>query len=76
MTKQLKLYETVHCKDYNIICLTETWLDDLCYDHNLFSDCYTVFRSDRLSVNKTWRWSTHYPILQSSLLVSRLEFPL
>jgi hypothetical protein len=54
-TKQLELYENVCSTDYNIICLTdcETWLNDLCYDHNLFSDCYTVFRSDRASVNKT-----------------------
>jgi hypothetical protein len=37
---------------YNVIFLTETWLNDLCYDHNLFPDCFTVFRSDRVSVNK------------------------
>jgi hypothetical protein len=24
-----------------------------CYDHNLFPDCYAVFRSDRASANKT-----------------------
>jgi hypothetical protein len=33
--------------------LTETWLNALCYDHNLFPDCYTVLRSERPSVNKT-----------------------
>jgi hypothetical protein len=52
-TKQLELYENVCSMDYNIICLTETWLNDLCYDHNLFPDCCTVFRFDRASVNKT-----------------------
>jgi hypothetical protein len=35
------------------LCLTETWLNDLCYDHNLFPDNYTVFRSDRVSSVKT-----------------------
>jgi hypothetical protein len=52
-TKQLELYENVCSTDYNIICLTETWLNDLCYDHNLFPGCYIVFRSDRASVNMT-----------------------
>jgi hypothetical protein len=51
--EQLELCENVCSTDYNIICLTETWLNDLCYDHNLFPDCYIVFRSDRASANKT-----------------------
>jgi hypothetical protein len=52
-TKQLELYENVYPTDYNTICLSETWPNDLCYDHNLFPDCCTVLRSDRASVNKT-----------------------
>jgi hypothetical protein len=40
-------------KFMEICALTGKWLNDLCYDHNLFSDCYSVFRSDRVSVNKT-----------------------
>jgi hypothetical protein len=48
--KQLETYKNVCSMDYNIICLTETWLNDLCYDHNLFPDCYTVSCSDRASV--------------------------
>jgi hypothetical protein len=51
-TKQPELFENVCSTDYSIICLTETWLNDLCY-HNLFPDWYTVFRSDRASVNTT-----------------------
>jgi hypothetical protein len=51
-TKQLKLYENIYCTDYNIICLGVTWLDDMCYDHTVYPDCYTVFRSDRASVSK------------------------
>jgi hypothetical protein len=42
-TKQLELYDNVCSSDHNIICLTETWLNHLYYDHNLFPDCYTVF---------------------------------
>jgi hypothetical protein len=52
-TKRLELYEKVCSADCNIICLTETWLNDLCSDHNLLPGCYTGFRSDRASVNKT-----------------------
>jgi hypothetical protein len=60
-------------QDYTIICLTEIWLNDLCYDHNLFPDCYTVFRSDGVCKQDTWRWSTHCPILQSSLCRRRYD---
>ena len=52
-TKQFELYSNVCSTDYNIFCLTETWLNDLCLDHNLFPDSYTVLRSDRVSANKT-----------------------
>jgi hypothetical protein len=52
-TKKFEIYENVCSTDYNIICLAETWLNDLCYDHNLFPDHYTVFRCDRVSTNKT-----------------------
>lgn len=52
-TKQFELYSNVCSTDYNILCLTETWLNDMCLDHNLFPDSYTVLRSDRMSANKT-----------------------
>jgi hypothetical protein len=52
--KQLQIYENICSTDYNNICLTETWLNDLCCDHNICPDCYTVFRSDRVSLNKTY----------------------
>jgi hypothetical protein len=52
-TKQLELYDNVCSADHSIICLSETWLNHLCYDHNLFPDCYTVFRSDRDCAKKT-----------------------
>jgi hypothetical protein len=51
-TKQLELYDNVWSTNHNIIWLIETWLNDMCYDHNLFPDGYTVFRSDRVCTNK------------------------
>jgi hypothetical protein len=47
------IYSNVCSTDYIILCLTETWLNVLCYDHNLFPDGYTVFCSDRVSNTKT-----------------------
>jgi hypothetical protein len=52
-TKQFELYSNACCTEYNILCLTETWLNDSCLDHNLFPDSYTVLRSDQVSANKT-----------------------
>jgi hypothetical protein len=40
-TKQLELYDNVWSTNHNIICLTETWLNDMPYDHNLFPDGYS-----------------------------------
>jgi hypothetical protein len=33
--KQLEVYENARSADYNTICLPETWLSNLQYDHNL-----------------------------------------
>jgi hypothetical protein len=40
-TEQLEHSENVCSTDYNIICLSETSLNDLCYEHILFPDCYS-----------------------------------
>ena len=37
--------------EYDVIVLTETWLDDSVYSSQLFGDSYTVFRTDRNSLN-------------------------
>jgi hypothetical protein len=34
-------------------CLTETWLNDTCFDHKLFPHSFTIFRSDRVSSTKS-----------------------
>jgi hypothetical protein len=51
-TKQFEFYD-VSYTDYNIIRLTETWLNNSCKDLNLFRKNYVVFRSDRKSSSKT-----------------------
>lgn len=33
--------------DYDVVCLTETWLDDGVYSSEFFSSNYVVLRSDR-----------------------------
>ena len=37
--------------EYDIIVLTETWLDDRIYSSQLFGEKYTVFRTDRSHLN-------------------------
>jgi exonuclease III len=51
-TKQTEFYDNVCASNFDIICLSETWLNDVCYDHNLFPNSYTVYRSDRPYINK------------------------
>jgi hypothetical protein len=50
---QLEFHHNVCSTDYNLICLTETRLNDLYLDHNLFPNCYRVSLSDRKSAIKT-----------------------
>jgi hypothetical protein len=51
-TNQPEFYDNVSASNFDIICLSETWLNDLCYDHNLFPSRYTVNWSDRPYINK------------------------
>jgi hypothetical protein len=51
-TKQFEFYGNVCASNFDIISLSETWLNDQCYDQNLFPSRYTVYRSDRAYVNK------------------------
>jgi hypothetical protein len=52
-TKQTELFDDVISMDFQIICLTETWLNDMCFDHKLFPDSFTIFRSYRVSSSKS-----------------------
>lgn len=46
-TKTLDIYNTVLVNNYDIICLTETWLDDTIMSSELFDERYCVIRRDR-----------------------------
>jgi hypothetical protein len=50
--KFTELLDNIISSDCNIFCLTETWLNDQCYDQNLFPDGFIVFCSDRIHVTK------------------------
>jgi hypothetical protein len=51
-TKFTELFDNAISSGYNIFCLTETCLNDQCYDQNLFPDGFNVFRSDRIHTEK------------------------
>ncbi|KAL3281553.1 hypothetical protein HHI36_004761 [Cryptolaemus montrouzieri] len=38
--------------EFDIMCLTETWLNVSCHDHEFISRSYNVFRKDRSSQDK------------------------
>jgi hypothetical protein len=52
-TKASELFTNVHSSDFPVICLTETWLNGLCYNQNLFPGTYLVYRVDRVSTVKS-----------------------
>jgi hypothetical protein len=54
-TKQTELFDNVCSMDFQIIFLAEAWLNDMCFDHELFPDSFTTFRSDRISNTKARR---------------------
>ena len=41
-TKQTELLHMAFSMDFQIICLTETWLKARCCDHKVFPDSFTV----------------------------------
>jgi hypothetical protein len=51
-TVQIFVYQNVCFTDYKIICLSETWLNDLCCVHKFVPDSYTAYCSDRVCGNK------------------------
>lgn len=46
-TKTHVFYRNICCNDYDIIILTETWLNSTILDGELFDDRYVVYRRDR-----------------------------
>jgi hypothetical protein len=51
-TKRTGVFDNVCSMDFQIICLTETRLNGMCFDHMLFLDAFPIFHSDRVSGNK------------------------
>lgn len=46
-TKASILYRNVCVNSYDIICFTESWLNDGFFNNELFDDRYVVWRRDR-----------------------------
>lgn len=46
-TKLNEFYLSLSENDFEIVCITETWLNSTIYDGELFDDRYLVYRSDR-----------------------------
>ena len=44
-----KFQSFVYSSEYNIICVTETWLADFIFDQEILPSGYTIFRKDRSS---------------------------
>ncbi|PNF19791.1 hypothetical protein B7P43_G14658 [Cryptotermes secundus] len=51
-TKSTEIFNTVCSFDYEIICLTETWLNESFSTQDFFPGTYTVYRSDRDCIDK------------------------
>lgn len=58
-SKALDIYNTILCNNFDIICLTETWLDDAVLSSELFDDRYCVLRRDRDPSFRT-RFNKHH----------------
>ena len=55
-TKTADLYAASYESEYDVIVLTETWLDDAISSTMLFDDNrFTVYRTDRSTTNSTWK---------------------
>lgn len=46
-SKITQFYLSLITADYDVICLTETWLNSDIHSHELFDDRYNVYRNDR-----------------------------
>ncbi|GBN97602.1 hypothetical protein AVEN_176557-1 [Araneus ventricosus] len=54
-TKTVELYSSVASVEYDVICVTETWLCDDIGSWHLFDDRYLVYRKDRGSSSNSSR---------------------
>ena len=52
-TKQTELFDNICYVDFQIICLNETCLNDICYHHKIYPISLIIVHSDTVSVNKS-----------------------
>lgn len=52
-SKTKEFYLSSSASDYDVICLTETWLNTSVFDAELFNPNYTVYRVDRSPANSS-----------------------
>jgi len=52
-SKQTELFDNVCYVEVQIICLNETWLNDICFYYKLFPNSLTTVRSDTGSSTKS-----------------------
>jgi hypothetical protein len=57
-TKPYELVINVHPSEFLVICLTETCLNDFCFNQNFFPETYLVYRTDKVSAVKSCGGST------------------
>jgi hypothetical protein len=50
--KRTELFDNVCYVDFLIICLADTWLNNICFYHKLFPDFSITFLSDSVSSTK------------------------
>jgi hypothetical protein len=51
-TKQTELFDNVCSMDFQIICLTDRRLNDMCFDNKIFPGPFTTFHCDTVSSTK------------------------
>jgi hypothetical protein len=52
-TKQTELFDNVCSMDFLIICLSEAWLNDMCFNSKQLPDSFITFCFDRVSSTKS-----------------------
>ena len=50
--KQTELFDNVCYVEFQIVCLIETWLNNICFYHKLFPNSLSTVRSDMVSSTK------------------------
>jgi len=68
------LQDLVYGHDFDIICLTETWLNNSINDHEILPTGYSIYRHDRAGRTGGGTLTAVKSSLSSSEIVKPLEF--